>query len=98
MRLKRVEVSAELIERFLTVGNTSAPLRILEGLPEGAKLRFVHWWPGAVAEGHQRIVWLDFEHESFPESTIEDAPAPLRIILQQTAELLPGGRSHGAMS
>lgn len=85
MRLKRVAVSRELIEQFLTVGNKTRSLEVLKGIPAGAKLVSVDIEPNPF-ELLRRVdietVWLRFEHESFPEKEEGCYPETLDILIR----------------
>jgi hypothetical protein len=89
MRLKMVQVSAELIEKFLTKGNETAPARVIEGLPEGAKLVAVGCNPNpytVMKSVRPHTVELTFTHESFPEVEVGVAPELAAVTFQRYTE------------
>lgn len=86
MRLKKVQVSPEMIVDILTPGHVFENCSIQEGLPAGAILRGVSSEPSAPVLGGLpapiTMVALIFEHESFPDIDDSRAAAPeLRIVI-----------------
>ena len=75
MRLRRIEISAELLQDGLATGREQAPFRIIAGLPQGAKLR-----RASVSGGGDLL--LDFEHEVFNEVPPMQRPEAMPVFLE----------------
>lgn len=90
MRLKKVQVAAELVTRHLTADCVIERCVIQEGLPEGAALRCAYTEPNWFLEGSElrsaTSLVLVFEHESFPEIDPGELPPELHVVVAMRNE------------